>query len=147
MLKNPPANGGDARDEGSIPGWGRSPEVGNGNPLQYSCLENSMDRGAWRATVHGASKYRTQLTNWAHTCPWFKANLKGRLEQALHTRLKHSFPVRRSIRLTPPAACLRSGESWGHPFSRSTHHLPGLWKHKLGSQQTGAPPAKICLAH
>ena len=47
VVKNLPANGGDARDEGSIPGSGRSPGVGNGNPLQYSRLKNSMDRGAW----------------------------------------------------------------------------------------------------
>ena len=56
MVKNPPANEGDTRDAGSIPGWGRSPGEGNGNPLQYSCLENPMDRGAWRATVHGVAK-------------------------------------------------------------------------------------------
>ena len=54
MVKNPPANAGDT---GSIPqGSGRSPGEGNGNPLQYSCLENPMDRGAWRATVHGVTK-------------------------------------------------------------------------------------------
>ena len=47
MVKNPPANAGDIRDKGSIPGSGRSPGGGNGNLLQYSCLENSMDRGAW----------------------------------------------------------------------------------------------------
>ena len=47
MIKNPPANAGDARDAGLIPGSGRSPEAGNGTPLQYSSLENSMDRGAW----------------------------------------------------------------------------------------------------
>ena len=52
-VKNPPARAGDARDMGSIPQWGRSPREGNGNPLQYSCLENYMDRGAWQATVHG----------------------------------------------------------------------------------------------
>ena len=52
VVKNPPANAGDTRDVGSIPGSGRSPRVGNGNPLQYSCLGNFMDRGAWRATVH-----------------------------------------------------------------------------------------------
>ena len=45
-----------AGDSGSIPGWGRSPGEGNGNPLQYSCLENSVDRGAWWATVHGVAK-------------------------------------------------------------------------------------------
>ena len=52
MVKNPPANAGDARELGLIPELGRSPGGGNGNPLQYSCLENSIDRGAWRATVH-----------------------------------------------------------------------------------------------
>ena len=52
----------DARDPGSIPGSGKSPGEGNGNPLQYSCLENSMDRGAGRATVHGVAKSWTQLS-------------------------------------------------------------------------------------
>ena len=56
MVKNPPANAGDARDKGSISGLGRSPGGGNGNPLQYSSLENPMDRGAWWATVHGVTK-------------------------------------------------------------------------------------------
>ena len=56
MVKNPPANAGDARDMGLIPGSGRPPGVGNGNPLQYSCLENSTDRGAWWVTVHGVTK-------------------------------------------------------------------------------------------
>ena len=58
MVKNLPANAGDARDTGSTPGSGRSPEVGNGNPLQYSCLENFMDRGAWQATVKGLQRVR-----------------------------------------------------------------------------------------
>ena len=53
VIKNPPANAGDA---GSVPGSGRSPGEGNGNLLQYSCLENSMDRGTWRATVHEIAK-------------------------------------------------------------------------------------------
>ena len=52
VVKNPPANAGDTRDVGSVPGSGRSPGEGNDNPLQYSCLEKSMDRGAWWATVH-----------------------------------------------------------------------------------------------
>ena len=56
MVKNLPVNAGDAEDKGSIPGLERSSGVGNGNPLQYSCLENSMDRGAWWATVHGVTK-------------------------------------------------------------------------------------------
>ena len=50
-------------DLGSIPGSGRSPGEGNGNPLQYSCLENFMDRGAWQATVHGVAKSRAQLSD------------------------------------------------------------------------------------
>ena len=52
-----------ARDAGSIPGSGRSPGEGNGNPRQYSCLENPMDGGAWQATVHGVAKSRTQLSD------------------------------------------------------------------------------------
>ena len=56
LLKNPPANAGDIRHVGSIPGLGRSPGGENGNPLQYFCLENSMDRGAWWATVHGVTR-------------------------------------------------------------------------------------------
>ena len=56
VVKNSPANAGDIRDMGSIPGSRRSPRVENGNPLQYSCLGNSMDRAAWWATVHGVMK-------------------------------------------------------------------------------------------
>ena len=52
-----------AGDQGSIPGSGRSPGEGNGNALQYSCLENSMDRGAWRATVHGVAKSQTPVSD------------------------------------------------------------------------------------
>ena len=52
MVKNPPASAGDIRDAGSIPGLGRSPGGGHGNPLQYSCLENATDRGAWQAILH-----------------------------------------------------------------------------------------------
>ena len=63
VVKNPPASAGDTRDVGSIPGSGRSPGVGNGKPLQDSCLENPMDRGAWRATVHGARKGQTRVSN------------------------------------------------------------------------------------
>ena len=58
VVKNLPANAGDSGDAGSIPGWGRSPGGGNGNPPQYSYLKNPMDRGAWQATVHGISKSR-----------------------------------------------------------------------------------------
>ena len=68
VVKNPPANAGDTGDAGSIPGMGRSLGVGNGNLLQYSCLENSMARGLWRATVHEVAKSWTQLSDRTHTC-------------------------------------------------------------------------------
>ena len=61
MVKNLPANGGDIKDVGLIPELGRSPGEGNGNPLQYSCLGNPMDRGAWKATVYGVEKSQTRL--------------------------------------------------------------------------------------
>ena len=59
MVKNPLAKAGDVKDMGLIPGWGRSLGVGHGNPLQCSCLENPMDKGAWLATVHGVAKSQT----------------------------------------------------------------------------------------
>ena len=64
--KEPAANEGDKSDMGSIPGWGRSPGGGHGNPLQHSCLENPMERGAWRATVHGVAKSQTRLKQLTH---------------------------------------------------------------------------------
>ena len=70
MVKNPPARVGDARDPGLTPGRGRPPGEGNGSPLQYSCLEDPMDRGAWWATVHGVTKSQIQLSAYAcmNTC-------------------------------------------------------------------------------
>ena len=65
MVKNAPANEGGVRDRGSIHGLGRCLGVGNGNPFQYSCLENSMDRGAWWATAFGAAK--SDMTECVHT--------------------------------------------------------------------------------
>ena len=59
MVKNSPAKAGDIRDMGLIPGSGRSPGGGHGNPPQYSCLENPMDRGAWWAAVYGVAESRT----------------------------------------------------------------------------------------
>ena len=63
MFKNMPTNAGDTGDLGSIPGLGRSPGIGNGNPLQYSCWENSMDSRAWWAIVHGVANSRIQLSD------------------------------------------------------------------------------------
>ena len=82
-VKNPPANAGDTGDSGSIPGWGRFPGGEHGNPFQYSCqenpmdrgawqvivhgVENSMDRGAWQVIVHGVANSKTQLSTHKHT--------------------------------------------------------------------------------
>ena len=65
VVKSPPARAGDARDAGSVLGLGRSPGGGNGNPLQCSCLENSIDRGAWWAAAHGVAQSQTQQSTCA----------------------------------------------------------------------------------
>ena len=71
VVKNLPANSGDIRDTGWIPWWGRSPGGGHGNPLQYSSLENPMDRVDWQATVHRVTKRQTQLKQLStHTLPY-----------------------------------------------------------------------------
>ena len=66
--KNPPANAEDTRDISSISGWERFPGEGNGYPLQYSCLGNPMDKGAWWATVHGIAKSQKRLRTHTHIC-------------------------------------------------------------------------------
>ena len=67
VTENPPANAGDTGDVGSIPVSGRSPGGENGNPLQRSHLQNTMDRGSWQATVYGGTKCQTRLSNWTCT--------------------------------------------------------------------------------
>ena len=82
VVKNLPANAGDARDTGWIPGLGRSPGGGNGNLLPHSCLENTMDRGAWQAAVHGVAKSQTQVST--HTpCVYISPNLPALLSPPL----------------------------------------------------------------
>ena len=78
VVKNPLANAGDIRDTGSIPGSGRSSGGGHGNPLQCPCLKNSMDRGAWRATVHGVTKESD--TTEQQTLSLSEGHLRGSLE-------------------------------------------------------------------
>ena len=75
VIKNLFTNAVDSTDVGSIPGLGRSPGVGNNNPLQYSCLENSMDRRAWRATVHKAAKSLMELSERTQTVTRTSAQL------------------------------------------------------------------------
>ena len=106
VVKNLPANAGNARDGDSIPGLVRSPGEGNGNPLQYSCLENPMDRGAWRATIYGVKKSWTQLSEHAHTDAkqpserveeWLNEENVGKLEGSMkdpHEVNGHELKVR-----------------------------------------------------
>ena len=77
VIKNPSANAGDARDASSIPGLGRSPGEGTGNPFRYSCLENPMDRDAWWATVHRVTKCLIQLNQPSTHTPFLFS--KGRI--------------------------------------------------------------------
>ena len=90
-------------DPSSIPGLGKSPGGGNGNPFQYSCMENSMDRGAWRATIHRVAKSWTWLSNFTFTCiqlkyvNWnFDRNLKAHLPSLSHhvrNSRTRAFPI------------------------------------------------------
>ena len=77
VIKNPSANAGDARDASSIPGLGRSPGEGTGNPFRYSCLENPVDRDAWWATVHRVTKCLIQLNQPSTHTPFLFS--KGRI--------------------------------------------------------------------
>ena len=95
MEKNLPANAGDTKDAGSIPRWERPPGEGSGNLLQYSCLENSMDRRAWGSTVYGVTKSQTWLSNWAHK----------HTHTHTHTSLKH-LPLERPFRPFPQSTPL-----------------------------------------
>ena len=89
MVKNPPANAGDMKDMGLIPGSGRSTGGGHGNPLQYSCLENPMDREAWQATVHSVAKSQTGLKRLSmHAC---------RKPRKHEGRLHHSYSLLVSV--------------------------------------------------
>ena len=79
MVKNLPADEGDQSDTASIPGSGRPPGVGNGNPFQHSCLEISMDRGVWTAKVHGVTKSQTRLSTHAMPDIYYMAALSRQL--------------------------------------------------------------------
>ena len=82
VVKNPPANAGEVGDSGLILGLGRSPGIGNGNSLQYSCLENPMDRGAWQVTAHGVTKSWTRLSSHTQMFPSEKFKSQGSSENS-----------------------------------------------------------------
>ena len=100
VIKNLPVNAGDTRDLGSIPGSGRSPGVGNGNPLQYSCLENSMDKGDWQATICHVGVSESNVTKHAH------------IHTHTHTLIAKS-PVVEWRRCWKPTPVLLPGKSHG----------------------------------
>ena len=100
MVKNLPTNAGDVRDVGSVPGLGRSPGEGLGNPLQYSCLDNPLDRGAWRATVHRVTQSQTRLEGFS-----------------MHTQFQKTPQVVLLVKNPPPSA----GD-----FIRDVGSVPGL---------------------
>ena len=79
VVKKPPFHAGDLRDVGSIPGWAGSSGGGNGNPLQYSCLGNAMDRGAWQAIVYRVRKSQTRLKQISTHARIWEKNLKKNL--------------------------------------------------------------------
>ena len=109
MVKNLPANAGDTEDAGSTPGLGRSPGVGNGNPLEYSCLENSMDRGACQATVHGVAKSLPRLST--HTL----------LEEMVSPEGHHGMPSDPPAHLSQPVSSTRGSMS---ALTFSQRHQP-----------------------
>ena len=140
MVKNPPANAGDIRDMGLILGSARSPGKGNGNPLQNSCLENSMDRGSWRAAVHGvpknhtclmpevweAHKFRLNLTLWKIPCTYFSV-----YHLATIPPWAGKIPWSRKWQLTPEflpgkfhgQRSLAGYSPWGRKESDTTEHI------------------------
>ena len=97
MVKKPPANAGHL---GSIPGLGRSPGVGNDNQLQYSCMENSMDRGIWQATVRGVTKNQTCLSNSAPTYAAYSHFKRHKMCTLESTSFSHSY---NSVSHIPPS--------------------------------------------
>ena len=112
MVKNPPDNAGDLRDTDLIPGLGRSPGEGNGNPLQYSCLENSIDRGAWWAAVPGVAKSGARLSSPKHTqarngLKW-SAGRPGKSHRSLKRSHHHHRMLQRQERDFPGT----SGAQW-----------------------------------
>ena len=128
--KDSTCNAGDVRDTGSIPGLGRSPGGEHDNPLQYSCLGNPMDRGAWQATAHRVAKSQTWLNNWTHT----------------HTHIKWK-PFRSSlgkVYLTPPrqGSATGMGSRW-RQWARLCP-APGCWgQEEPENQPCGSGPNPI----
>ena len=148
LVKNPPANAGDVRDAGSIPGSGRSPGEAHGNPLQYYCLGNPMDRGAFGATVHGVAQSQTwlkqlstqrasQVQQRKKRVPWRYVSITRRLSvqtnewiiffRALNV---HDSMSVNQLFITPPLVLIRISisllSSWAREITWPCRHLSGF---------------------
>ena len=134
VVENPSANAGDIRDMGSMPGLGRSPRGGHSNPLQYSCLENLMDRGTWRATVHGGhkklnmieqlSKARAKKANKALTKK--KENPKPKVGNKTHHDTIRHFNTYTKSQQASKSHCSMSMQVTGREAPRPLSILRGL---------------------
>ena len=129
MVKNPPANAGDAGDMGSIPGPRRCPGGGNGNPLQYSCLENPMDRGAWQNTACGVAKSQTQLKQLSmHTQPTQEQVLGKKKKEQCLVSTHQLTPIRMA---TIQKKRNRNNTCWEGCGEIGTH-MHCCWERKMG---------------
>ena len=130
VVQNLPASAGDTGDTGLIPGLGRSRGEGNGNPLQHSCLESPMGRGAWWATIHGATKSQTRLNDGAHRhtrpcsslfCTKYKQCLRW---MRMRARLNEDWQSTRPEVWTKAEQLLfKLQQCWGY-FAESKTHSP-----------------------
>ena len=146
MVKNPSATAGDIRDVSSIPGSGRSPGGGHGNPLQYSCLGNPMDGGSWQTTVHGVAKSRTQLKKQHSTAQQSRKTVlcSHKTQESPSARLwllkLWHFPFRELKRCRAENDVCLVGSLWEHHALtyEESHKKKGLghWE----KQQPATPP-------
>ena len=109
MVKNPPASAGDTRDGGLIPRWRRSLGGGNGNPLQYSCLENSMGSGGWECVVHGATRRSLKIKGRMNCLKGYEAS-QERLEILIQLSKQYTvvpYPLPQVLRASGAPSSLR----------------------------------------
>ena len=131
VVKNPPANAGDLRDEGLIPGWGRSPGGGNGNPLQYLCLENPTVRGAWHATVHGVTKSWTRLKQLSISPPCKDSSQSSKWKNPRkwreHKKQRQLRVTQKQQRKLGRSPGTRQHQHLDDPLAQDTGQVPALW--------------------
>ena len=159
VVKNLPAKEGDKSDMGSIPGWGRSPGGGHGNPLQHSCLENPMERGAWRATVHGAAKSQTRLKQLTHPQAAGERNsfLLSGSQPPLSTALSDPTPVHVTLQGRQassqnqmemrPLKFSVPGTVHGLQRGRRTEELQLSFMQRVWTLEVGRSRFESCLCH